>query len=188
MSSWWSLECLNGCHNCQWKREKVFSQNKTWIHMCSVIIFFVSWDKKVNTSYYESKNFRSRCAVYTADVWFLYQYLRKQMCIKRQRLNVLTDTIIFFPIFFLHSPSKRLSPPSSPSHDHFLPKHHSGHAGRGEEDELHRSRGETHHGALGERRTHHQPGDQPIRGHCQRGGRRSRLYTGGKPSVLCTHI
>lgn len=58
----------------------------------------------------------------------------------------------------------------SSSHDHVLPQHHAGHTGRREEDELHGPRWETHHGALGEGRAHHQPWDQPLRGFSE-GGR-----------------
>lgn len=57
----------------------------------------------------------------------------------------------------------------SSCHDHVLPQHHVGHAGRGEEDELHGARGETHHGSMGEGGEDHQPRDQPLRG-CSQGG------------------
>lgn len=91
-------------------------------------------------------------------------------CLKKVIFDVILITSSFASVVFnLALPTlspKPLSPPYSPSHDHLLPQHHSGYTGRGEEDELHCSRGETHNGALGERRTHHQPGDQPICGHC----------------------
>lgn len=67
----------------------------------------------------------------------------------------------------------------SSSDDHVLSQHHAGHTGRGEEDELHGPRWETHHGALGEGRAHHQPWDQPLRGLGQGGRRWSHLHPPG---------